>query len=243
MKKLFIILSSLFFLNACNDEEKDVEETVRSSENIEEQPPKSENPPKENDAAQPSNSNSEEEENHNDEASAVEFNRYFKPADSTAYFIGDGNEYASYSEKTKWLSEDYIATIIDNGGAVIMKVYRIEDHQIVLIVDELVETDPDHLVYPELEALRELPALEIFLAGPLKVGTSFDQRWTIVETDFTLVTPYQTFKNVIVLEETGEGFTNKKYFVENYGVVKTVSIMSAELTEEVTVTSTLEEIH
>ena len=236
MKKLFIILSSLFFLNACNDEEKDVDETAPTSENIEEQPPK------ENDAAEPTNSNSEEE-SHSEEPTDVEFNRYFKPADSTAYFIGDGNEYASYTEKTKWLSEDYIATIIDNGGAVIMKVYRIEDDQIVLIADELVETVPEQLVYPTLESLRELPALEIFLAGPLKVGTSFDQRWTIVETDFTLVTPYQTFKNVIVLEETGEGFTNKKYLAENYGVIKTESIMSAELTEEVTVTSILEEIH
>ncbi len=58
----------------------------------------------------------------------------------------------------------------------------------------------------------------------------------------TLETPYQTFENVFVLEETSEDFINRKYFVEGFGEVKRESIMQIEGEEDFIVTSTLEKI-
>jgi len=222
MIKLLLILSSLLVLNACSDkEQKDLdEETTPPLEEIDEQ---------------------EGNEFPEEAAAEIDFRRYFKPANSTASFKGEGNEFASYTEKTNWLGENYVATVINNGGAVIMKVYRVIDTQIELVMDELVEGMPEDANYPDIATLDELPALEIYLAGPIEVGTTFEN-WTIIETGITLSTPYQTFNNVFVIEETGEGFSNKKYIVEDYGIIKTESVMSAELSEEVTVTSTLENI-
>lgn len=226
MTKVLLILSTVLTLIACRNQEEDntLKEVTPPSEYISEQPAK-------------------ENKNANIEISTkIDYKNYFKPAGSTAAFIGDGNEFASYTEKTKWLSKDYVATIVDNGGAVTMKVYRVLDEQIDLIMDELVDGMPEDAVYPELATLEVLPALETYLAGPFEIGTTFEH-WTIVETEVTLVTPYKTFKNVFVIEETGEGFTNKKYIAEGYGVIKTESVMSVELNEEYTVTSTLEDIN
>lgn len=234
MRKLLFILSSFFVLTACSDkEQKELQdEAAPPLENIDE--------PKEN--FENINNNGENDHSENEpEETEGDLKCYFKPADSTATFIGDGNEFASYTERTKWLAENYVATIIDNGGAVVMKVYRVLDDKIILVMDELVEGTPEDATYPDIGSLTGLPALEIYLAGPIEVGTTFGN-WTIVETNMTLATPYQTFKNVLVIEETGEGFTNKKFFVEDYGVIKTESIMSLELSEEVIVTSTLENL-
>lgn len=229
MKKILLMLSSLFVLYACSNlEEKNIGDITSPSKNIDEDTDE--------------HVNSVDKNGENPEIiTEIEFKRYFKPADSTATFIGDGNEFASFTEKTTWLAENYVATIINNGGAVTMKVYRVDENKIDLVMDELVDGMPEDSVFPTIETLDGLSALETFLSGPIKVGTTFEN-WTIVETDIELVTPYQTFEHVFVIEESGEGFTNKKYIVTDYGVIKTEAIMTADSSEEVIVTSTLEDI-
>ncbi|QCR32424.1 hypothetical protein [Lysinibacillus sp. SGAir0095] len=229
MKKFLIIISSLFVLYGCNhDKEKDSEETSSLSENIDRKPPEQVN-------KEPKNGQNPEN------PAEIDFMHYFKPAESIATFIGDGNEFASFTEKTTYLSSNYVATIIDNGGAVTMKVYRVDENEILLVMDKLVEGMPEDADYPKIEDLDKLPVLDTFLAGPIEVGTTF-KNWSIIETDSELVTPYQTFDDVFIIEETGDGFKNRKYIVEDYGVVKTEAIMSENSSEQFIVTSTLEDI-
>ncbi|HWK23465.1 MAG TPA: hypothetical protein VNS08_10590 [Ureibacillus sp.] len=230
MNKYLVILTTLFLLIACQNEEDtktDENQVNPSSPSNEEKTISEENstPPSENEEV------SEE----------VDFKHYFKPSNTTATFKGDGNEFAGYTETTKWIADNYVATVIDTGGARIMKVYRVLEDKIVLVMDELIEEMQGEEVYPDITTLEKLPVLETYLARPIEVGTKFD-RWTIVETNGTLATPYQTFENVFVLEETGEEFINRKYFAEDYGVIKSESITSVELSEEIVISSTLEDI-
>ena len=173
-----------------------------------------------------------------EEETTTDFKKFFKPDGSTASFLGEGNEFASYTEKTKWLSDKYVATVIDNGGATTMKVYRVLEDRIDLIVDALVEEMPDDITYPEVESLEKLEAIEPYLAGPIEVGTTFGN-WKIVETDASIDTHFESFEHVIVIEERNEDYTNRKYLVEGFGVVRAVY---SDTNEEYIVTSTLEKI-
>lgn len=176
-----------------------------------------------------------EEENKN---ATSDLTKFFKPDKSTAYFLGEGNEYATYTEKTTWLSDQFVGTIVDNGGVTVMNIYKIGDDRIEKIMFEPID---EGATFPEIEELESMEPIETILATPIKVGTTFG-KWTIVETGTTLETPYKTFENVFVIEEVGEDYVNRKYFVENFGDIKTEFIMETDQEEEFIVTSTLESI-
>ncbi len=63
------------------------------------------------------------------------------PDGSTAYFLGEGNEYATYTVHTKWLSDQYVALVEDNGGAALLKVFRVmnEENKIDKVYDEIID--------------------------------------------------------------------------------------------------------
>lgn len=175
-------------------------------------------------------------------ATDVDLKKFFKPDKSTATFLGDGNEFATYTEKTTWLSDQYVGTIVDNGGSVLMNVYRINDDTVDLIYREHVANfPPDSANFPKLKDLKKFKRIETYLAKPIQVGTTF-HNWTIVEVNATVKTPFKTFKNVFVLEEVGEDYVNRKYFAEGFGEIKSEFIMDTENGEKFIVTSTLESL-
>lgn len=229
MKQYLLVLVTLLFLVACNDTEVNNNPIVTppAPQSDNEQVTNTENP----------TDNEIDQENSN----SIDFKRYFKPDGSTAYYLGEGNEFATYTEKTIYLSSEYVATIIDNGGATTMKIYRILDDRIELIANDVIDVLPETQEFPNVQDLDDLEAIETYLTGPLKVGTTFG-KWTIVETNITLETPVNTFENVFVLEEQGEDYLNRKYFVEDYGVIKEEFIMQIENEDEFVVTSTLKNI-
>lgn len=173
----------------------------------------------------------------------IDFAKFFMKDNSTAYFIGYGNEYATYTVHTKWLSDRYVALTENNGGAVMQKIYRItENNKVDLIYNEIVEDFPYEITYPTINELDNLSLIETFLNGPIEIGKVIG-RWEIVQVETTVETPYQTFDDVFVLEETTDDFINRRYFVEGFGEIKRESIMHIGGDEEdFIVTSTLEKI-
>lgn len=171
----------------------------------------------------------------------VDFSSFFKPNQSTAYFLGEGNEFATLNVKTVWLSEKYVANMEDNGGITLLRVFRISDDKIEIILEEVIEGLRNEITYPDVSTLEAMQPIETYLAGPIEVGTQFG-KWKIVKVDETLETPYKTFEHVFVIEEKGDNFTNRKYFVTGYGEIKRESIMEIDQKEEFIVTSTLEKI-
>lgn len=226
MKKIFT-LCALLFLAACSN----IFDTNEPNNKVEN------NDPTTNGDEQP-NDKDKEKENDN----TINFSQYFMESDSFAHFLGDGNEYASYTSKTVWLDTNYVAIAEDNGGAATIRIYRIETDKILKISDDLVEGFVKDIVYPKVSTLENLPAIETYLKGPIEVGTTFDT-WTIIEVDQTLETPYQIFDNVFVIEEKGEDYVNRKYFAEGFGEVKRESIMNmGDGEEDYVVTSILEKL-
>ena len=235
MKHTPLLVLSIFFITACNNQEGYV--------NREQLPNENENPPSEYEIKVASSLELEELEYQNemdDHSINFDFRGYLKPHLTVASFIGDGNEFASYKERTVSLSDEYVATIIDNGTENSLTIYRILNNRIEKIMDELIN-DPDDFTYPELSYLNNLSPMEIYLTGPIEVGTTIGNR-KIVETNVTLQTPYQTFENVFIIEEEVDDIINRKYFAYHYGVVKTESILRNETEEAFVITSTIENI-
>ncbi|PJK17672.1 hypothetical protein CQS04_02000 [Chryseomicrobium excrementi] len=169
----------------------------------------------------------------------IDLHDYFMPNQSIASFLGDGNEYATYTLSTQHLYENYIGTLEDNGGTVMQRIYRVEENRIVKIFEQAEAYDAD---FPALSELESMPELEIYLSLPFEVGHEFNG-WTITDTNASLETPYQNFSDVLVMEQEGsDGSILQKYFAQGFGEVKRVFKMPGGEGEQFEVTSTLESV-
>ena len=159
---------------------------------------------------------------------------FFKEHQTTATFVGVGNEFASFSEETIWLTDHIVQTSIDNGGAFIYSVYRISEQAIELVYEGV--TEPNMTI----EQIAKLPVIELYLALPLKQGTSFGS-WTITDVDVTVNTPFKSFTDVIEVMKEIDGSTSYRYFAPGFGLIKQVE--SLEMGENMfKISSTLEGI-
>lgn len=164
---------------------------------------------------------------------------YFMPDGSAASFLGEGNEYASFTLRTVYLEGEHVAVYEDNGGTVMLKVYRLGEDIIELVLEQGEFYEDYTATAEELDALKPIKAYLIF---PLKTGTVIGEQ-TVTATDAAVETPYENFEQVVVLEsEETEGAIVKTYFAEGYGEIKREFRMQEEGQEEFVVTSVLEKI-
>jgi hypothetical protein len=188
MKQIFLIFA-LLLLSACTNETVKNEETNTPNQTVNETPDQT-------GTNVPSNQTLGEVQNDK----IVNYSKFFMPDESTAHFLGEGNEFATYTVHTKWLSDRYVALVENNGGVEKMKIYRVmnDEEKIVKVYDEVIEGLPSEVQYPSTNVLENMSVLEMYLNGPIEKGTHIGN-WTIIDVNTTLETPYQTFKNVFVL--------------------------------------------
>ena len=140
---------------------------------------------------------------------------YFSKSEETMYFVGEGNEFASYQLTTTWLSENYVQHVIDNGGSINQQIYRITNNEIQLIYNKPIELEP---VSFNLDELDELKTISIMLKTPFETGDGFDRK--IMQSPTEVKVPFGTFEDAILVTEQNETGTTKYYYVEQYGLVK-----------------------
>lgn len=162
---------------------------------------------------------------------------FFLEDGQVATFIGEGNEYASLKMTTQWLNDRFVNVYTDNGGTVMLRTYRIDDDRIVLVQEK---PEAYEMETPTEEELLQMPVISTYLQFPLEKGVTFED-WTVIEVGATLETPLQTFNDVYVLEQKSGDWTNRNYYVERYGLIRTehISIIGEE---EYVVTSTIASI-
>lgn len=172
------------------------------------------------------------------EPNKAQLSNFFMQDGVTATYLGKGNEYASYSARTKWHNNHSVSIFEDNGGTTLLRTYRISDDSIDLIQEQGEFYDEFN---PTDEELQALPKLSTFLKLPVVPGENIDD-WEVISVNDTIDTPFQVFEQVIVLEKTDDtGAIQRKYIVEKYGEIKREFIMNEEDIEFV-VTSTLESV-
>ncbi|WP_434399694.1 hypothetical protein M1Q06_11780 [Planococcus sp. 11815] len=178
-------------------------------------------------------------DSHGSEQATVDPYDYFLEDGSTAKFEGYGNEFAEFTLKTDYMEANHVATYEDNGGTVVLKVFRLHEDRIELVKQEGEFYDDYTASFEELEALE---VISTYLEFPIEEGQEIGDA-TVVETGTSLETPYQNFDDVFVLESmTEDGSINRNYFVEGYGEVKREFRANADDSDEMTITSTLASI-
>lgn len=179
-------------------------------------------------------------DSHDGEQTAVDPYDYFLEDGSTAKFEGYGNEFAEFTLKTDYMEANHVATYEDNGGTVVLKVFRLHDDRIELVKQEGEFYDEYTASFEELEALE---VISTYLEFPIEEGQEIGDA-TVVETGTSLETPYRDFEDVFVLETVAEedGSINRNYFVEGFGEVKREFRANADDPDEMAITSTLASI-
>lgn len=224
--KIFSILCLLLFLSACglqteknSNEGSDVNETT-NEDNSEE------------------NNNEKEQPDTNSEDVSFDLSNFFMKDKSVAKYLGEGNEYATYTARTQWHNDHTVSIFEDNGGTILLRTYRITDKAIELINDQgefYGEFNPTN------DELDEMPAISTFLQLPIEKDREFDG-WKIIDINQTLETPLQKFEDVIQIQKIDEtGSIQNRYIVENFGEIKREFIMDKE-DIKFSVTSTIESI-
>ncbi|TWT27896.1 hypothetical protein [Planomicrobium sp. CPCC 101110] len=163
---------------------------------------------------------------------------YFMKDGTTAHFEGKGNEYADLTIRTEYLKENHVALYEDNGGTVVLRVYRLSKNRVELVKQEA-EFYKEYK--PTVKQLRALKPISVYLKFPMKKGDKVDGR-KIVSTQATVSTPYKKFKKAVVFESKSEdGAVYRTYFVKGFGEVKREFILK-EGKNTYKVTSSLESI-
>lgn len=168
----------------------------------------------------------------------IAMNNFFLPDGSKAHYQGEGNEFAELDIEVAQPYKNYVIIHENNGGALVRYIYKIEQNDILILDKSIVEEKTDFPPQSELEAMTSTGT---YLKMPFVKGTTFDD-WTIVDTDITLATPYQTFDHVFVIEQQEKDIISRKYFAEGFGEVKRESIMTTDDGGEYIVTSTLKAV-
>lgn len=146
-----------------------------------------------------------------------DMSQFFLPDEKTAYFKGDGNEFATYTTRTEWLDDRHVNIYENNGGVELIKSYRLEDDKIVVLQEVPIGIEKYSVTIEELD---NLTPIKNYLNFPLEVGTVVDV-WTVVSISDELKTPLQTFSNVIVLEQQfDDGALSRSYFADGFGEIK-----------------------
>lgn len=168
----------------------------------------------------------------------AELASFFPPDGSTAFFHGEGNEFASFTLQTTYIGANHIAQVEDNGGVTLLKVYRITDLAIELVYKETVDANP---TLPTGQEAASFPVLETILQKPLTVGNNFNG-WTIQSNTASLTIGTTVYRDVIQLTRSEDALTTTKYYVKNIGLIRTEDMMVTANKEQFVITSTLQKI-
>lgn len=228
MKKFLLLCSVLLTLTACNNDETD-----KQSQDPTDNTTQGDQANESGDGETGSIIDADEENT----SDVLPLMAYFMKDGTVAHFEGEGNEYATYTARTQYLDTNYIAVYENNGGTEMLRIYRVEEDQILLIWEEserYEDLQPSDLELESLEPMR------VYLRAPLEQGAEFDG-WVVSDTSETLKTPVKNFENVLIIEQKTDDGLNRRYFVEGYGEIKREFIMN-DNGNETSVTSTLSKI-
>ena len=186
-------------------------------------------PPPENQQEQ----EKEEEPKEEQQPEEISLKEYFPLTEGTKWqYLGEGNEFASFTSEVLFVKEDRAQVMENNGGTVSASVFKVTDDEIVRIFFKGEE-------YDKTNFLDEEPNDNlVILKKPLKVGTKRETTHgtrEIVETDAIVDTPAGKFEDCIKVRILLDTSTSFEYFKQGIGMVKREFIY-----EDTIVTSTLE---
>ena len=213
-----LLILTLFLMTGCLNRNKETPTPRQEDQQENQQEPQKED------------KKTKEEEQKPEDISLKEF---FPLTEGTKWqYLGEGNEFASFTSEVLFVKEDRAQVMENNGGTVSASVFKVTDDEIVRIFFKGEE-------YDKTNFLDEEPNDNlVILKKPLKVGTKWETTHgtrEIVETDAIVDTPAGKFEDCIKVRILLDTSTSFEYFKQGIGMVKREFIY-----EDTIVTSTLE---
>lgn len=142
--------------------------------------------------------------------------QYYFQKESEAEFTG-GFENMGLNIQTFWLNDYYVQEVISGYGGTTEHIYRLNGNQIELVYDAMI--DGSERSQMSIDELNKLLPIQIVIKAPFNQG---DQNgdWTVIETSGQVTTSYESFSNVLILENENDDLRLRKYYVKDYGMVK-----------------------
>ena len=146
---------------------------------------------------------------------------YFPFTENTKYeYTGEGNEYATYTVFTDYITDTRIQTRTNNGGTEIVKVIENKNGQLKVLLDRA-ET-----YFREDFTNTKNNNGEVLLKEPIEVGNSWsndeDIKTSITNLDVDITIPLGTFKALEVTTE-GKDYKITDYYAKDIGLIKTIN--------------------
>ncbi len=137
-------------------------------------------------------------------------------------YAGEGNEFAPFTRKIMFVEDNYLQFTDNNGGTVVVKIYKYNDKEITEVFSEGEFYEDENLI-PDVRNNEEKG--EIILKAPLEVGKSWssnDQEREIVSIDQEVKVPAGTFYQVVRVKITYQDSNNTgyEYYAPNIGLIK-----------------------
>ena len=138
-------------------------------------------------------------------------------------YAGEGIEFAPFTRKIMFVEDKYLQFTDDNGGTVVVKIYKVSDQEINEIYEEAEFYEDDNLI-PDV--IKDEEKKKIILKAPLEVGNSWNnngEKREIVAVNQKVKVPAGTFYHVVRVKITYQDNDNTRYnyFAPNIGLIKT----------------------
>lgn len=150
-------------------------------------------------------------------------------------YLGEGNEYASYTQEAMYTEDNMAQFVSDNGGTVMTSIFEIHDDYVKRVYQEGETYNPDNYLKAGFTPNDDT----ILLQAPIKIGASWTNSGStreIVSVNSNVDTPAGSFDNCIKVKVSFENSTTYEYYHKNTGMIK-----SEFHSDGAVVTSTLEE--
>lgn len=167
------------------------------------------------------NDNINNENNNNTEGLELKIEDYFPSKENYKYtYEGEGNEYATYTIFTDFITENRIQTRINNGGTETVTVYELKDGELI----ELLSIGETY--YRQNFTDTTNSDGKIILKEPLTKDNSWTssngEKSTITNVDIEISTQIAEYRALEVTVE-GNNYKTINYYAQDVGLVKTVN--------------------
>ena len=166
------------------------------------------------------NKNDNNPPNTNDKPTELFIENYFPFTENTKYvYEGEGNEYASFTVFTDYITDNRIQTRTNNGGTELVKVIENNNNQLKLLLSR------GETYFREDFTKISSTAGDILLKEPLTAGNSWitgdDVKRSITNVDIDVTIPLGTYKAIEVTSE-GKDYKTIDYYAKDIGLIKTI---------------------
>ncbi|WP_316569697.1 hypothetical protein [Neobacillus sp. YIM B06451] len=246
MRKWIAVIAALFLLGGCaiGDNTKKDKDTNQSVDGDKEQdrPGSGETPIKdgaESGDGGKSGSGTGKEGNDDGTGNSIQTAAYLPTPDQIKTFRGTGNEFASEVERVFSKEGVFIASVTENGGTSVLRIYQVNKEGISIVYEE-----PEYYSEnpPDIAMFKPAFKSRLILPGQLRLNQQFDG-WTVKELNATVTVPYGKVSKAIVLEKIGEdGSIVQNSWAPGLGIVKKSFYIKDASGNETSVTTELESI-